>query len=162
GSCLATSSSPTIPACASSRATSCAKCWKRRNARRRPRTLAARRSTAAFRCPTSPMPAMERNEMAEEAAGPVRGERAGATDAVVGLPEVTLGIIPGAGGTQRLPRITGLATAIALIASGRRVKAPEAKRLGLIDDIATGELRAAALDHARKLAGRKRRISELA
>jgi 3-hydroxyacyl-CoA dehydrogenase len=52
--------------------------------------------------------------------------RIATADAVVGLPEVTLGIIPGAGGTQRLPRITGLATAIALIASGRRVKAAEA------------------------------------
>ena len=82
-------------------------------------------------------------------------------DAVVGLPEVTLGIIPGAGGTQRLPRITGLATAVALIASGRRVKAAEGKRLGLIDDIAAGDLRKAALDHARKSSGRKRRISEL-
>ena len=42
--------------------------------------------------------------------------RIATAEAVVGLPEVTLGIIPGAGGTQRLPRITGLATAIALIA----------------------------------------------
>src|SRR5262249_1510021 len=65
--------------------------------------------------------------------------RIATADAVVGLPEVTLGIIPGAGGTQRLPRITGLAIAIALIASGRRVKAAEAKRLGLIDKIATGD-----------------------
>jgi 3-hydroxyacyl-CoA dehydrogenase len=87
--------------------------------------------------------------------------RIATADAVVGLPEVTLGIIPGAGGTQRLPRITGLTTAIALIASGRRVKAAEAKRLGLIDDIATGDLREAAANHARTFSGRKRRISEL-
>jgi len=87
--------------------------------------------------------------------------RIAAEDAVVGLPEVTLGIIPGAGGTQRLPRITGVATAIGLIASGRRVKAGEGKRLGLIDEIAIGDLRQAARDHARKLVGRKRRISEL-
>jgi 3-hydroxyacyl-CoA dehydrogenase len=87
--------------------------------------------------------------------------RIATADAVVGLPEVTLGIIPGAGGTQRLPRITGLATAIALIASGRRVKAAEAKGLGLIDDIATGDLRDAAVSHARSFLGRKRRISEL-
>jgi 3-hydroxyacyl-CoA dehydrogenase len=87
--------------------------------------------------------------------------RIAAEDAIVGLPEVTLGIIPGAGGTQRLPRITGLATAIDLIASGRRVKAGEGKRLGLIDEIATDDLRQAARDHARKFVGRKRRISEL-
>jgi 3-hydroxyacyl-CoA dehydrogenase len=86
-------------------------------------------------------------------------------DALVGLPEVTLGIIPGAGGTQRLPRITGLAAAIELITSGRRLQAAEAARLGLVDDVVTGsnsgDLRAAALRHARELAGRKRRISEL-
>jgi 3-hydroxyacyl-CoA dehydrogenase len=82
-------------------------------------------------------------------------------DASVGLPEVTLGIIPGAGGTQRVPRLTGLATGIELVASGRRLKAAEAQQLGLIDDIVTGDLRTAALRHARALAGRKRRISEL-
>jgi 3-hydroxyacyl-CoA dehydrogenase len=82
-------------------------------------------------------------------------------DALVGLPEVTLGIIPGAGGTQRLPRLTGLATAIALISSGRRVKATEAHSLGLVDVIAADDLRTAALRQARELAGRKRRISEL-
>jgi 3-hydroxyacyl-CoA dehydrogenase len=82
-------------------------------------------------------------------------------DALVGLPEVTLGIIPGAGGTQRVPRLTGVAAAIALVASGRRLKAAEAARLGLIDEVVTGELRAAALRHARELAGKKRRISEL-
>jgi 3-hydroxyacyl-CoA dehydrogenase len=87
--------------------------------------------------------------------------RIAASDAVVGLPEVTLGIIPGAGGTQRLPRLTGLATAIGLIASGRRVKAAEAQRLGLVDVVIEGGLRAAALRHARENIGRKRRISEL-
>jgi 3-hydroxyacyl-CoA dehydrogenase len=86
-------------------------------------------------------------------------------DALVGLPEVTLGIIPGAGGTQRLPRIIGLAAAIELITSGRRLQGAEAQRLGLIDEVVagntSGDLRAAALRHARELAGRKRRISEL-
>ncbi len=82
-------------------------------------------------------------------------------DAMVGLPEVTLGIIPGAGGTQRLPRLTGLAKAIELIASGRRLKAAEAQRLGLIDEVVAGGLRDAAARHARALGRRKRRISEL-
>ena len=62
-------------------------------------------------------------------------------DAVVGLPEVTLGIIPGAGGTQRLPRLIGSAPAIEMITSGRRVGASEALRLGLIDSIVEGDLR---------------------
>ena len=82
-------------------------------------------------------------------------------DAMVGLPEVTLGIIPGAGGTQRVPRLTGLAAAIELVASGRRLKAAEAKGLGLLDAIVTDDLRSAALHHARAAAGQKRRISEL-
>ena len=82
-------------------------------------------------------------------------------DAVVGLPEVTLGIIPGAGGTQRLPRLIGLAPAIELITSGRRVGASEALRLGLIDSIVEGELRAVAVRHARTPELRKRRIGEL-
>ena len=87
--------------------------------------------------------------------------RIATADAMVGLPEVTLGIIPGAGGTQRLPRLTGLAKAIELVASGRRLKAAEAQRLGLIDDVVASELRVAAARHARALGRRKRRISEL-
>src|SRR5206468_799795 len=59
--------------------------------------------------------------------------RIAANDAHFGLPEVTLGIIPGAGGTQRLPRLVGRARAIELITSGRRVPAAEAKTIGMID-----------------------------
>lgn len=62
--------------------------------------------------------------------------RIAAPDAVLGLPEVTLGMMPGAGGTQRLPRLTGVAEAIALVCSGRRVNAPEALRLGMFDALA--------------------------
>ncbi len=80
---------------------------------------------------------------------------------VVGLPEVHLGIIPGAGGTQRVPRIVGVARAIELISSGRRVHADEAARLGLIDAVVEGDLRAFAVAHARSLGGRKRRIRDL-
>jgi 3-hydroxyacyl-CoA dehydrogenase len=82
--------------------------------------------------------------------------RVAVSDAVVGFPEVTLGMIPGAGGTQYLPRIVGIAAAIEMICSGRRIGAGEAARRGLIDSVVAGaELRAAAVAFARILA-RKR------
>ena len=84
-----------------------------------------------------------------------------AADAIVGLPEVMLGIIPGAGGTQRLPRLVGLSAAIDLITAGRRVKANEAVALGMVDAMSTGDLHADAVQLARSLQGRKRRLSEL-
>ncbi|HMB47100.1 MAG TPA: 3-hydroxyacyl-CoA dehydrogenase NAD-binding domain-containing protein, partial [Afifellaceae bacterium] len=65
--------------------------------------------------------------------------------AVVGLPEVTLGLIPGAGGTVRLPRLTGPARAIELVTSGRRLKAREALDIGMIDAIADDDLLAGAI-----------------
>lgn len=85
--------------------------------------------------------------------------RIATSTAIVGLPEVKLGIIPGAGGTQRLPRLVGTAKATALIAAGRRVGAKEARSLGLVDDVVDGDLIAAA---TAQLAGlKKRRLSEL-
>jgi len=57
----------------------------------------------------------------------------------MGLPEVTLGIFPGAGGTQRLPRICGVAVAKGLILTGRRIDADEASRLGVVHAVATAE-----------------------
>ncbi len=54
----------------------------------------------------------------------------------IGLPEVNLGLIPGAGGTQRLPRIAGLANALDMITSGRHVGAREALNMGVIDKLA--------------------------
>ena len=54
-------------------------------------------------------------------------------DAVIGLPETSLGIIPGAGGTQRLPRIIGMAKSKELIYTGRRINGVEAKELGLVN-----------------------------
>lgn len=65
--------------------------------------------------------------------------------AVLGFPEVTLGLIPGAGGTQRAPRLIGMAAALDLIASGRRISAEEALTLGLVDRIATGDPRDVAI-----------------
>lgn len=63
--------------------------------------------------------------------------------ATFGMPEVKLGIVPGAGGTQRLPRLIGTTAAIDLVGSGRTVKATEALALGLVDGVADGHLDAA-------------------
>jgi 3-hydroxyacyl-CoA dehydrogenase len=74
--------------------------------------------------------------------------------AKVGLPEVLIGILPGGGGTQRLPRLVGAQTALELITSGRHVPAPEAARLGIINEVLPEDanLRAAAVAYARKVA----------
>lgn len=70
----------------------------------------------------------------------------------VGLPEVSLGLIPGAGGTQRLPRIAGLENALDMITSGRHVGAREAVKMGVIDELSgTGDLLTSALEFARKV-----------
>jgi 3-hydroxyacyl-CoA dehydrogenase/enoyl-CoA hydratase/3-hydroxybutyryl-CoA epimerase len=53
----------------------------------------------------------------------------------MGLPEVMLGLVPGAGGTQRLPRLIGLATSLDLILTGRALKAPRALKAGLLDEV---------------------------
>jgi len=66
--------------------------------------------------------------------------RVASPDAQAGQPEVNLGIIPGAEGTQRLPRLVGIAAAIDMCVSGKPVKAPEAMRLGLFDSIIQGDL----------------------
>jgi len=72
-----------------------------------------------------------------------------AEDAKVGQPEISLGIIPGAGGTQRLPRIVGYQTAKEMVLSGRHVEAGEAARLGLADKVVpAGELLEKALRDA--------------
>ncbi len=63
----------------------------------------------------------------------------------LGLPEVTLGMMPGAGGTQHLPRIVGIVRAIEIICSGRRMDAEEACALGLVDSVVAGDVRAAAV-----------------
>jgi 3-hydroxyacyl-CoA dehydrogenase len=80
-----------------------------------------------------------------------------------GMPEVTLGIIPGAGGTQRMPRLIGAEKALDLILSARPVDASQAHALGIIDQVAEGELHAAAIAYARTLlarGARPRRTSE--
>ncbi len=73
------------------------------------------------------------------------------SDTRLGLPEVKLGIIPGGGGTQRLPRLVGARAALTMIAEGQDLVAPEALRAGLLDECVTGELEAAALAFAARV-----------
>ncbi|WP_344613620.1 enoyl-CoA hydratase/isomerase family protein [Dactylosporangium salmoneum] len=76
--------------------------------------------------------------------------RVAAEDATLGQPEITLGIIPGAGGTQRLARLLGPARAKDLVMSGRRVPAPEALAMGLVDRVVPrDEVYSAALELVR-------------
>ena len=71
-----------------------------------------------------------------------------------GLPEIKLGLMPGAGGTQRLPRLVGMDKAMGMILSGDQIAATEARDAGLIDAIVEGDLTAAAVAFARdKAAG---------
>jgi 3-hydroxyacyl-CoA dehydrogenase len=76
--------------------------------------------------------------------------RVGIAEAKFGLPEVKLGILPGAGGTQRLPRLVGVALALDMITSGEPIGAKEAREAGLIDDIVAGDLRAGAIAFAER------------
>ncbi|MDB5967997.1 MAG: 3-hydroxyacyl-CoA dehydrogenase [Hydrocarboniphaga sp.] len=66
----------------------------------------------------------------------------------LGLPEVTLGVIPGAGGTQRLPRLVGAALALEWITSGRQVGATEARDAGLVDRLVADDAESAAVEFA--------------
>jgi 3-hydroxyacyl-CoA dehydrogenase len=75
--------------------------------------------------------------------------------AKIGLPEVKLGLLPGAGGTQRLPRLIGVEAALGIIVSGDPVPAPQAAKAGVIDKIVEGDLLEGALDYARGLADQK-------
>jgi 3-hydroxyacyl-CoA dehydrogenase len=77
--------------------------------------------------------------------------RIAAPDARIALPEVKLGLLPGAGGTQRLPRAVGVERALNMIVSGNPVRAEELRGTALFDAMASGDLRTAALDLARAL-----------
>ena len=72
--------------------------------------------------------------------------------AQVGQPEVKLGLIPGAGGTQRLPRLAGVAKAVEMCAFGAPIKAPDALASGIVDKIIDGDLRAGAIAFAKEIA----------
>jgi len=82
--------------------------------------------------------------------------RVAAPGARVGLPEIKLGLIPGAGGTQRLPRLIGIEKALPMILSGNPVGAKEALQYGAIDSILDGEFTPAAVEFARKVLREKR------
>jgi 3-hydroxyacyl-CoA dehydrogenase len=82
----------------------------------------------------------------------------------VGLPEVKLGLLPGAGGTQRTPRLAGVMAALDLITSGKPVDAERAASLGLVDHLVNGDLREAAIEWCRELVAKdapRRKTSEL-
>lgn len=80
--------------------------------------------------------------------------RVAGSDARFGLPEVKLGLIPGAGGTQRLPRLVGRGRALDIMLTARQVPAAEAKEIGLVDRLVdAGSARAAALELAGQLTG---------
>ena len=77
--------------------------------------------------------------------------RVAAPSAKFGQPEVNLGLIPGAGGTQRLPRLVGVPKALEMVATGKPIGAAEALATGLIDEIVAGDLKAGALAFIAKL-----------
>jgi 3-hydroxyacyl-CoA dehydrogenase len=85
-------------------------------------------------------------------------------DAKIGLPEIKLGLLPGAGGTQRLPRLIGAQDALDIMLKGRNVKMDEAKEKGIVDEVVDANLLDAAIALAVRQAQsdgtRKRRISQ--
>jgi len=78
--------------------------------------------------------------------------RVAAPSAQLGQPEVRLGLIPGAGGTQRLPRLVGVAKALEMCAEGNPISAEDAMQLGLVDRLIEGDLRSGAIAFAREVA----------
>ena len=79
----------------------------------------------------------------------------------LGLPEIKLGLIPGAGGTQRLPRLVGIGKALDMILSGNPIPAKDALAHGLIDEIIEGDLMAGAIAFARKVIAEKRPLQRV-
>ncbi len=89
--------------------------------------------------------------------------RVAAPKAPVGLPEVKLGLLPGAGGTQRLPRLIGAEKALDVILSGDPIVAPAARELGIIDEVVDGDIVEGAIAYARKViadGGQTRKIRD--
>ncbi len=82
--------------------------------------------------------------------------RVASPDAKLGLPEVKLGLLPGAGGTQRLPRLVGVETALEMITSGAPASAKAALAAGLVDEIVEGDLLAGAIAFAQKVVAENR------
>src|SRR6266567_729998 len=80
--------------------------------------------------------------------------RVAAPNAQVGQPEVKLGLIPGAAGTQRLPRLAGVAKAVEMCAEGNPIKAQDALMAGILDRLIDGDLLSGAIAFAREVAGK--------
>tara|TARA_R110002111_G_scaffold129188_7_gene193855 strand:- start:1990 stop:4074 length:2085 start_codon:yes stop_codon:yes gene_type:complete len=81
--------------------------------------------------------------------------------AKVGLPEVKLGILPGAGGTQRLPRVVGVPMALEMITSGNPIGAKKALEVGLVDEVVDGDLTEGAIAFAKKIAAEGRPLVKI-
>ena len=77
--------------------------------------------------------------------------RIAAATAPVGLPEVKLGLLPGAGGTQRLPRLVGVEAAVQAIVSGNPIMAPDALTMGIVDRVASGDIVDEAIAYAQEI-----------
>ena len=87
--------------------------------------------------------------------------RVASADAMVGLPEVKIGLLPGAGGTQRLPRAVGVETALNMIVSGASVAARDLARTALFDEIASGDVLESTVAFARKVVAEKRPLKRV-
>jgi 3-hydroxyacyl-CoA dehydrogenase len=83
-------------------------------------------------------------------------------DGRLGLPEVNIGLLPGAGGTQRLPRLVGPARALELVTSGKTMSAAEALADGVVDELVEGPLLAGALAFARRVLAERRPLARVA
>src|SRR5439155_23024879 len=80
--------------------------------------------------------------------------RVAVASAQLGQPEVKLGLIPGAGGTQRLPRLAGVAKAAEMCAGGQSIGAADALQFGIVDRVVEGDLLSGAIAFAREVAAR--------
>jgi len=88
--------------------------------------------------------------------------RVAVPSAKCGLPEVKLGLLPGAGGTQRLPRIVGVEKALEMVTSGEHVGAKQCAEMGLVDSLVDeGKLRDGAIAFARKIVAEKRPLKRV-
>ncbi len=85
--------------------------------------------------------------------------RVGAPGAKLGLPEIKLGLMPGAGGTQRLPRLVGMEKAMAMILSGDPIDADDALNSGLVDEIVSDDLTSSAIEFAKRVIAEKRPLA---
>jgi 3-hydroxyacyl-CoA dehydrogenase len=87
--------------------------------------------------------------------------RIAALDMLVALPEVKLGLVPGSGGTQRMPRLIGVEPALRMITSGEPVKADKAVAMGFADELAQGDITAAGITFANKVIAENRPLRKV-